>query len=72
MKGKEKEIFRDCYNILESECGIEEFKKQSTVIAAKYDEVKDKMLCIELLGVIAAHIGRRDRVIEWCIFYNKR
>lgn len=63
MKGREKEIFRDCYNILESECDIEEFKQQSTVIAAKYDEVKDKMLCIELLGVLSNHIIRRDRVI---------
>ena len=64
MNGREREIFRDCYNILESECGIEEFKKQSKDIATKYEDVKDKMLCIELLGVIAAHIGRRDRVIE--------
>lgn len=62
MNGKAREIFRDCYNILESECNIEEFKEKSKEVVAKYEEVKDTMLCVELLGVVASHIIRRDRM----------
>ena len=64
MNGRAKEIYRDCYNLLESECGLDEFKEKSKGVVSKYEEVKDTMLCVELLGVVASHIMRRDRVIQ--------
>lgn len=59
--GKAKDIFRDGFNALDSGCSIEEFKEKSKQIVAKYSEVKDTMLCVELLAVVASHINRRDR-----------
>lgn len=61
--GKAKEIFRDVFNLIDSGCNIESFKEQSKKIAPKYTEVKDTMLCVELLTVAASHIVRRDKVI---------
>ena len=62
MNGRAKEIFRDGFNMIESGCNLEEFKRQSKAIVSKYTDVKDVMLCTELFNVIADHIVRRDRM----------
>lgn len=57
MKGKEREIFRDCYNLLESN-NLNNFRDKAKVIVSKYSDIDDKMLCCELLGVVGNHLHR--------------
>ena len=57
MKGREREIFRDCYNLLESNT-LNNFADKAKVIASKYNDLDDKMLCCELLEVIGSHLNR--------------
>lgn len=55
MKGREKEIFRDCFNLLE-ENDLDNFIENSKRIVNKYPELDDKMFCTEILGVIREHM----------------
>lgn len=53
--GREKEIFRDCFNLLE-ENDLSNFIEDSKKIVAKYTELDDKMFCTGILGVIREHM----------------
>lgn len=53
--GREKEIFRDCFNILE-ENDLSNFVEDSKNIVAKYTNLDDKMFCTALLGTIREHM----------------
>ena len=53
--GREREIFRDCFNLLE-ENDLDNFVGNSKRIVDKYTELDDKMFCTEMLGVIGEHM----------------
>ena len=53
--GREKEIFRDCFNLLEQN-DLDNFVEDSKKIAAKYSNLDDKMFCTTLLGAIREHM----------------
>lgn len=53
--GREKEIFRDCFNLLE-ENDLDNFVDNSKKIVAKYTNLDDKMFCTEILCVIRGHM----------------
>ena len=68
MPGKEKEIFRDCYDILKANLAKpkmenkdwEVLKLQSSRLTTeKYTEFDDKMLCVALMGVVVDHLMRK-------------
>lgn len=68
MPGKEREIFRDCYNILKDKLSKENMDKndwedvklQATYLTQeKYEDFADKMLCVELMSVVADHLMRK-------------
>lgn len=53
--GREREIFRDCFNLLE-ENNLDNFVDNSKKIVAKYANLDDKMFCTEILRVIRSHM----------------
>lgn len=55
MKGREREIFRDAYNILEKN-DLDHIKEDAANIINKYDTLDDKMLAIDILKVIEEHM----------------
>ena len=55
LTSKEREIFRDCYNILEKN-DLGNFVNDAKAITSKYDNLDDKMLCTEMLGVVKKHM----------------
>lgn len=57
MIGREREIFRDCYNLLEGN-DLDNFSHKAKAIISKYSDIDDKMLCCELLGVVGNHLHR--------------
>lgn len=56
MVGREREIFRDVYNLLEKN-SIETFVDDARLITSKYDGIDDKILCTEMLGVVRKHMN---------------
>lgn len=55
MKGREREIFRDAYNLLEKN-DLDHIKEDAANIINKYDTLDDKMLAIDILKVIEQHM----------------
>lgn len=53
--GREREIFRDCYDLLEAN-NLVNFVEDSKKIVAKYTDLDDKMFCTALLGAIREHM----------------
>ncbi len=53
--GREREIFRDCFNLLE-ENDLDNFVENSKKIVCKYTNLDDKMFCTAILGVIRGHM----------------
>lgn len=64
----EKEIFRDCYNLLNkyivdkmTKDDWEALKASASLLTKKYKEdIDDSMLCTELMCVIMGHLDRRQ------------
>lgn len=63
MEGRVREIFRDCFDLIETGCSLEEFKEKSSELVKKYTDLKEKMLCLDMLDALATYITRRDRTI---------
>lgn len=69
MKGQEKAVFRECYNILVENLEKPKMKKEdweelklkfTRLTKEKFTEIDDMMLCVELMGVICNHIARKQ------------
>lgn len=64
---KEKEIFRDCYNLLKANLDNPMWAtnisvKVQDLIHKKYaGDKQDQLLCAELISVIVNHLDRRGR-----------
>lgn len=64
----EKEIFRECYNLLTkylngkmNKDDWEALKASASLLTSKYKEdIDDSMLCTELMCVVMAHLDRRQ------------
>lgn len=66
MKGREREIFRDAYNLLEKN-DLDHIKEDAANIINKYDTLDDKMLAIDILKVIEQHM--RNIRLGWNRWY---
>ena len=66
--GKEKQIFRECYNLLLANLEKPKMEKQdwetlqlqvTRLAEEKFTDFDDKMLCVELMSVIVDHLERK-------------